>query len=184
MALRLKRNIFGIDLDLDIETRLPRQEIYDFRLKHYWGKHIISNTDLSKDFMYYALCHLPQGSFINFSFDEAGEYFMQFANMYGNIVLDIPLLPTNHYYGHQRKIIKLLKSMHLEKVGIKHKHSLSAMNKFWITKDDKNRKTIRASFGKFHIWAGVTAVLIIEEIYKIKHPLLFHFETARLASAT
>jgi hypothetical protein len=65
-------------------------------------------------------------------------------------------------------------------VGSKPKDSLSNVNKFWINKKDKNCKTIRASFGKFHIWAGVTAVLIIEEIFKIKEPPLFHFETARL----
>ncbi len=176
--------MLGIDLDLDIETALPRQEFYDLRLKFNWGRSKNKSSDQSKDFMYYALCHLPEGSFISFSFDEAGEYFMQFANMYGNIVLDIPLLPTNHYYGQRKKIIKLLQSMHLEKVGLKHKCPLSAENKFWITKDDKNRKTIQASFGKFHIWAGVTAVVIIEEIFRIKHPLLFHFETARLVPVT
>lgn len=65
MIWKLK-NIFGIDFDLDIETMLPYQESCDFRLKHYWGKHVSNNTELSKDFIYYALCHLPEGSFIIF----------------------------------------------------------------------------------------------------------------------
>jgi hypothetical protein len=180
MTWKLKSNVFGIDLDLDIETRLPLQEIYDLRLKLNWGIHKNKSSDQSKDFMYYALCHLPEGSFINLSFDEEGEYFIQFANIGGNILLDIPILPTNYYYGHERKIIKLLKSMHLERVSNKNKDSLSAVNKFWITRDYQKVKTIQASFGEFHIWAGVTAVVIIEEIFKIKEPLLSHFASARL----
>jgi hypothetical protein len=180
MVWNIKTNIFGIDLDLDIKTSPPAQRLYDLRLKLVWERYKSKSSDQSKDFMYYALCHLPEDSFIIFSFDDAGEYFIQFANMNGNIVLDIPFLPTNHYYKQEKKIINLLQSMHLEMVGSKPKDSLSNVNKFWINKKDKNCKTIRASFGKFHIWAGVTAVLIIEEIFKIKEPPLFHFETARL----
>jgi len=70
--------------------------------------------------------------------------------------------------------------MHLEKVGLEHECPISAENEFWVINDNKNGKTIKVSFGKFHIWAGVTALLIIEEICKIKYPILFHFETARL----
>ena len=181
MILNLIRNVFGINFDIDIQTSPPLQRLYDLRLKRFWGSNENKSLDQSKDFMYYALCHLPEDSFIVFSFDEAGEYFIQFANMNGSLVLDIPILSTNHYYGQEKKIIKLLQSMHLKRVESKLNDPLSFVNKYWIMRQNKkNAKSIRASFGKFHVWAGVTAVLIIEEIFKIKTPLLYHFETATL----
>lgn len=183
MAWKLQRNIFGIDFDLDIETRLPRQELYDLRLKLNWGSYKNKSSDQSKDFIYYALCHLPEGSSIVFDFDKTGKCFIKFANMGGNIVLDIPLLATNIYYGKYRKIIELLRSMHLERIDNKGKPTLPSTNKFWTIREGKKSKIIRASFGEFHIWAGVTAVLIIEEIFKIKEPVLSQFETARLIQA-
>ncbi len=182
MTWKVKRTIFGIDIILVIETNLPLQEFYDLRLKLNWGSYKNKTSDQSKDFMYYALCHLPEGSLITFDFDKTGKYFIQFANMGGNIILDIPVLPTNIYYGKDSKIIELLQSMHLERIDFKNKHTRPVINKFWTIREGKNTKTIRASFGEFHIWAGVTAVLIIEEVFKIKEPLLSHFESSRLVS--
>lgn len=184
MSWKLRKIIFGKDVNIDIDVRwLPIQEIYDFRLRHKWTKKEYSDRNVSKDFVRYALRFLPDGFFIIFSFDLHNELFVQYAKLNGNIVVDFPLWNGNSYYGEDKELISLLRSIQLTRKYWKNRVPKLKPYTFVNIREGKNKKEIRASFGKNYINAAKASLLIAEKIFNIKTPGVFRYESGKLIEA-
>jgi hypothetical protein len=181
MDLKLKGNIFGLNYNFDIEARLPRQEIYDLRLRLKWGRESHFNHQTSKIFIWYALKHLPNNSYIIFYFDNSKDHFVQFCKLGGSIVLDLPLWPDNPYYEQEKNLLQFLRDMHFQRIYSKPDSRVFQQDRFDIIRHSKGKKFIRANFGKIYIRAAVGALLIGETIFGIDNPDVSHYESGRLS---
>jgi len=90
MYWKLQGHLPKINIDLDIFLDHPLQLFYEWQIERKTARGPMRGSQDSLNFVSYALKHLPNCSFIVFSFDSSENYFVQFGNMGGNIVLDVP----------------------------------------------------------------------------------------------
>ena len=183
MALKIIGELFGIAYNFDIDTTLPLQGIYEFRLKLWLFNKKHLDPKQSKDFIYYALRHLPNESFIIFEFDSAEDRFVQFFNTSRNICIDIPIYPGNIYYTKENELIDLLRSMHITRRYSKKKPPGLGKDRFDILHQGEDQKSIRVNFGRIYIGAADATLLIAQEIFGIKEPSLVGYKTDKLVPA-
>jgi len=169
----LKKNMLGADVDIEFDILgsifKTWQKVYEFRLRWIWRKDIYLKSRLSFDFLKYALKHLPNGSFVIFDFDTTDQKFVQFANLGGNILMNIPVWFTNEFYNRKLELKNILSDSGIKKASITEE------------KYGKDKLDIKVSFGNHHIKAAEVALLICKEIFGINEPCVFDYKTHNLA---
>lgn len=181
MAWNLKLKLLGRKINLEIDSSRPGvQKIYNFRIGRKWRGSEYCDRRLSRDFMIYALTHLPNGSFIVFSFDKSGYLFVQFANLNGNVVADFPLWDSNCYYDKEKEIVACLKSMDFRR-RYWNKGVTQVFPPYYQAINQRSgKKAIIADFGKNYSLAAEATILIARKLLRIETPRIFNFSSARL----
>lgn len=168
-----KKNVFGIDIDIEFDILgsifKTWQKVYEFRLWIVWRKENYLNPKLSSYFLKYALRYLPNGSFVIFDFDTTDEKFVQFANIGGDIVMNIPVWFTNEFYNRKLELKKILSDSGIKKASITEE------------KYGKEKIDLKVSFGNHFTKAAEVAILICKEIFNINEPCVFDYKTHNLA---
>ena len=169
----LKKNMLGADVDIEFDILgsifKTWQKVYEFRLRWIWRKDTYLKKRLSFEFIKYALKHLPNGSFVIFDFDTTDEKFVQFANIGGEITLDIPVWYTNKFYNRKAELNKILSDS-----GVKN----SSITEI---KENEENFDLKVSFGNHHTKAAKVAILICKKIFDINEPCVFEYKTHNLA---
>lgn len=172
MPLFFKKNFFGTDINIEFDfwgsIFKTMQKIYEFKLWIVWRKENYLNPKLSFSFVKYALKHLPNGSFVIFDFDTTDDKFVQFANIGGNIIMNIPVWFTNEFYNRKLDLKKILSDSGIKKTSITEE------------KYGKEKFDIKVSFGNHYVKAAKVTVLICKEIFNINEPCVFDYKTHNL----
>jgi hypothetical protein len=180
MYLDFKKKLFGRNFNFELEARPLAEEVYNLKLYYFWVISRLFHRSYNRYFIYNALRHLPPDFFIIFSFDQLGKSFVQFANIKGKIILDIPCWDTNPYFGKGKKILNMLDEIHFRRCYMKNLQTELETSCCAVIPVGKNRKDIRANFGYIYISAAVFALQIAETIFKRKRPHVTGYYSQKL----
>lgn len=176
----IKGKLFGNDYLLDLETAFPTQVFYYYRLKVKAAQKQYLSRAESREFIKYALHHLPLDSYVIFYFGKKTDCFIQFVNTEGNRVLDIPFCDGNIFYGNHKAIAALLRSENINRS--KWSEGIGAKPKtFFTVPVGDNDISIEVDFGSDYGKAAKLALLVAKKVCHQKNPIIVKFESGKIA---
>lgn len=159
VAWNIKRNLFGLDFDIDISGKFPTLfTSYSKKLRKLWYGSFLIGKISAHEVIVRSLRLLPKGFYIIYSFSLDDKHFVQFLHDNG-IALDFPL-----YFGYPqyRKRTELIKILNKYKIF------------YYDLRVDKKHSEIRANFKYDYETAATICLEIVKKIYKITHFRNFH----------
>jgi hypothetical protein len=169
MGWKLKKTAWGLDFDVEIEDRpIVVQEIYDLKLEKLWTNKEFADQNSSKTFIAQALSWLPVGHFIIFFFDNRKDYFVQFFNNEGEIILDFPMWYGSQWSNKQKEFVNILRSLKFKRIYSRDIDESYKQNVFFDASKGRKKKQIRANFKENYSKEADLALLIAGKIYGFK----------------
>lgn len=162
-----KKKIFGADVVIEFDLIEPifkiLQKNYLNKIKWYWD-----NREKDSQFVVDALYYLPQRSFVIFFFDKDKELFVQFAKFGDDVLTVFPVWNTNVYADKRKELTKLIKKAGIDKKDVRRSGA------------GEDRIDVSVRFHCDNVRASEFTFLIVRELFDVKNPKLYSYESHRL----